>query len=255
TRPEWEFETNPPAIELVTMTEYDETFEFPVAFEPHEPADTLGETLAANGLTQLRIAESEKYPHVTYFLNGGREVEFDGEIRKIIQSPDVPTYDRKPEMSAESMTDTAIEVIESDNPDVMVLNYANPDMVGHTGDFEAAVAAVEAVDTQLARLVEACHEAGGDVLVTADHGNADDMGTPDDPDTAHTKNPVPIVYLAANTRSGSDLEKTSGEAASNGNDGGKRIRAGGELADLAPTLLALCGVEKSNAMTGESLLE
>jgi 2,3-bisphosphoglycerate-independent phosphoglycerate mutase len=238
TRPEWGFETNPPEIRLVTMTEYDETFEFPVVFEPREPEDTLGETLAANGLTQLRIAESEKYPHVTYFLNGGREVEFDGEIRGIIDSPDVPTYDYQPEMSAAAVTDTAIDISESDDPDVMVLNYANPDMVGHTGDFDAAVAAVEAVDTQLARLVEACHEAGSDVLVTADHGNADDIGTPENPDTAHTKNPVPIVYLSPN-----------------GTDGGRQVHESGELADLAPTILGLCGIEVPDAMTGQSLLE
>jgi 2,3-bisphosphoglycerate-independent phosphoglycerate mutase len=234
---EWGFETTPPAIELVTMTEYDETFEFPVAFAPHEPDDTLGEILAVRGKTQLRIAESEKYPHVTYFLNGGREVEFDGELRQIIDSPDVPTYDHQPEMSAEAVTDTAIEVIASDDPDMMVLNYANPDMVGHTGDFEAAVVAVETVDTQLARLVGTCREAGGDVLVTADHGNADDMGTPEDPDTTHTKNPVPVVYLTAD-----------------GTDDGTGIRADGELADLAPTLLALCGIGTPEAMAGESLL-
>ena len=237
TNPEWEFETTPPAIRLVTMTEYDETFTFPVAFEPHDPEDTLGETLAAHGKTQLRIAESEKYAHVTYFLNGGREVEFEGEMRKIIESPDVSTYDQKPEMSAEEVTDTAIEVIGSEDPDVMVLNYANPDMVGHTGDFEAAIAACEVVDTQLARLVETCREVGAHVLVTADHGNADDMGTPDDPDTAHTKNPVPLVYLAPD-----------------GTDGGRRIRESGEPADIAPTLLAFCGIERPAAMTGESLL-
>ena len=238
TRPEWGFETAPPAIELATMTEYDETFPFPVAFAPNEPEDTLGEVLAAHGRTQLRIAESEKYPHVTYFLNGGREIEFDGEHREIIDSPDVPTYDYQPEMSAAEVTDTAIEVIESEGPDVLVLNYANADMVGHTGDFAAAVAAVEAVDTQLARLVEACRGAGGDVLVTADHGNADDMGTEEDPDTTHTTNPVPVVFLTAT-----------------GDDGGERIRSGGELSDLAPTVLERCGIEVPEAMTGRSLLE
>jgi 2,3-bisphosphoglycerate-independent phosphoglycerate mutase len=238
TRPEWGAETTPPEVELVTLTEYDETFDFPVAFAPHEPSDTLGETLAAHGRTQLRIAESEKYPHVTYFLNGGREVEFDGERREIVASPDVPTYDQQPSMSAVEVTDTAISVIESEDPDVLVLNYANADMVGHTGDFAAAVEAVETVDTQLARLVETCREAGAGVLVTADHGNADDMGTPDDPDTTHTKNPVPIVFLAAD-----------------GNDGGKHIRDGGELSDLAPTMLERCGIEVPAAMTGRSLLD
>ncbi|EMA40412.1 phosphoglyceromutase [Halococcus morrhuae DSM 1307] len=237
TRPEWGAETTPPEVELVTLTEYDETFLFPVAFAPHEPADTLGEVLAAHGKTQLRIAESEKYPHVTYFLNGGREVEFDGEHREIIASPDVPTYDQQPSMSAVEVTDTAISVIESEDPDVLVLNYANADMVGHTGDFAAAVEAVETVDTQLARLVETCREAGAGVLMTADHGNADDMGTPDDPDTTHTTNPVPIVFLAAD------------------GGGGKHIRDGGELSDLAPTVLERCGIEVPAAMTGHSLLD
>jgi 2,3-bisphosphoglycerate-independent phosphoglycerate mutase len=238
TRLEWEFDISPPAIELTTMTEYDETFDFPVAFAPHEPEDTLGEVLATHGKTQLRIAESEKYPHVTYFLNGGHEVEFDGEHREIIDSPDVPTYDHQPEMSAAEVTDTAIEVIETEDPDVLVLNYANADMVGHTGDFAAAVAAVEAVDSQLARLVETCRGAGSDVLVTADHGNADDMGTEANPDTTHTTNPVPIIYLAAD-----------------GDDGDERIRDGGELSDLAPTVLERCGIDVPEAMTGRSLLE
>ncbi|RLM57310.1 2,3-bisphosphoglycerate-independent phosphoglycerate mutase [Halobellus sp. Atlit-31R] len=236
--PEWPFETEPPETHLVTMTEYDETFAFPVAFPPEEPTDTLGQTLAAAGKRQLRIAESEKYAHVTYFLNGGREVEFEGEIRRIVESPDVPTYDRKPEMSAAEVTDTAIELIESEDPDAMVLNYANPDMVGHTGDFEAAVAAVEAVDEQLGRLVPAIEAAGGHVLVTADHGNADDMGTPEEPHTAHTTNPVPFVYLTPD-----------------GDDGGRRLREDGSLCDIAPTMLELMGIERPAAMTGESLLE
>jgi 2,3-bisphosphoglycerate-independent phosphoglycerate mutase len=236
--PEWPFDTSPPEIELVTLTEYDRTFDFPVAFPPNEPADTLGEVLSHAGKTQLRLAESEKYAHVTYFLNGGREVEFDGEIRRIIQSPDVPTYDHQPEMSAETVTDTAVELIQSDDPDVLVLNYANPDMVGHTGDFDAAITAVEAVDAQLGRLVAAVEAAGGHVLVTADHGNADDMGTPDKPHTAHTTNPVPVVYLAPD-----------------GSAGGRSLRAGGSLCDLAPTLLELVGVDQPAAMTGESLLD
>jgi 2,3-bisphosphoglycerate-independent phosphoglycerate mutase len=237
-RPEWPFETSPPRTRLVTMTEYDETFDFPVAFPPNEPDDTLGEVLSSADRTQLRIAESEKYAHVTYFLNGGREVEFDGEIRRIVPSPDVPTYDLQPEMSAAEVTDTAIEIIEESDPDVLVLNYANPDMVGHTGDFEAAVAAVEAVDAQLGRLVAAVEDAGGHCILTADHGNADDMGTEDDPHTAHTFNPVPFVYLAPD-----------------GSDGDRRVRDGGSLCDVAPTLLELVGVEKPAAMTGESLLE
>jgi len=237
--PEWGVDTHPPDIHLATMTAYDERFDFPVAFPPLDLPDTLGETLARAGKTQLRIAESEKYAHVTYFLNGGREVEFEGEMRHIVESPDVSTYDQQPEMSAVAVTDAAIDYIEREDPDVLVLNYANPDMVGHTGDFEAAVEAVEAVDTQLARLVGAVHAAGGHVLVTADHGNADDMGVPDDPRTAHTANPVPFVYLAP----GDDPS------------GGRRIRFGGSLCDVAPTLLELAEVVKPDAMTGDSLLE
>ncbi|WP_336135293.1 2,3-bisphosphoglycerate-independent phosphoglycerate mutase [Natronomonas amylolytica] len=236
--PAWDVDTSPPDIELVTMTEYDKTFDLPVAYPPLEPESTLGEVLAAEGLTQLRMAESEKYAHVTYFLNGGREVEFDGEHREIVDSPDVATYDQKPEMSAEELTDTAVDRIESHDPDVLVLNYANPDMVGHTGDFEAAKAAVEAVDAQLARLEEAVRNAGGHLLVTADHGNADDMGTPEDPHTAHTTNPVPFIYVSPD-----------------GSDGGRRVREGGTLADISPTLLTLIDVEIPEAMTGESLLE
>ncbi|MFB6108190.1 MAG: 2,3-bisphosphoglycerate-independent phosphoglycerate mutase [Haloplanus sp.] len=236
--PSWPFETDPPDVRLVTMTEYDETFDFPVAFPPVELEDTLGEVLSRAGKTQLRIAESEKYAHVTYFLNGGREVEFDGEMRRIVASPDVPTYDRTPEMSAREVTDAAVECIDGDHPDVLVLNYANPDIVGHTGDYEAAVAAVEAVDEQLGRLVAAVRAAGGHVLVTADHGNADEMGPPDDPHTAHTANPVPVVYVAPD-----------------GTDGGRRVRSGGSLCDVAPTLLELAGVEQPAAMTGASLLE
>ncbi|WP_331233758.1 2,3-bisphosphoglycerate-independent phosphoglycerate mutase [Natronorarus salvus] len=236
-RPEWRFEVTTPEIHLVTATEYDATFGLPVAFPPQQPEETLGEVLAREGHTQLRIAESEKYAHVTYFLNGGREVEFAGEVRKIVPSPGVPTYDLQPEMSAPAVTDTAREVIESEDPDVLVLNYANPDMVGHTGDFEAAVAACEAVDAQLSRLLETLRAHGSHVVVTADHGNADDMGTEERPHTAHTYNPVPVIYTAPD-----------------GTDGGYAIREGGTLADLAPTLLSLLGVVKPGVMTGENLL-
>jgi 2,3-bisphosphoglycerate-independent phosphoglycerate mutase len=238
-RPEaWGTDTDPPEIRVVTMTEYDKNLDVTVAFTPRQPTDTLGEALAEAGHTQLRIAETEKYAHVTYFLNGGREVEFDGEIREIVPSPDVPTYDAQPEMSAPEVTDRATEIVENRDPDALVLNYANPDMVGHTGDFEAAVAAVEAVDEQLGRLLDALQAAGADVLVTADHGNADDMGTAEHPHTAHTTNPVPFVYVAPD-----------------GTDGGRRVREGGTLADIAPTMLALAGIEQPAAMTGESLLE
>ncbi|OYR56084.1 2,3-bisphosphoglycerate-independent phosphoglycerate mutase [Halorubrum halodurans] len=237
TEPDWGFDPDQPDVELVTMTEYDETFEFPVAFPPEIPTNTVGEVVSEAGGTQLRIAESEKYPHVTYFLNGGREVEFPGELRSIVESPDVPTYDLRPEMSAREVTDEAVETIASDDPDLLVLNYANPDMVGHTGDFEAAVAAVEAVDRQLARLLAAVADAGGHAVVTADHGNADDMGTIEDPHTAHTYNPVPFVYLTPE-----------------GDDGGREVRAGGSLRDVAPTVLETMGIDRPAEMTGESLL-
>ncbi|ELY91204.1 2,3-bisphosphoglycerate-independent phosphoglycerate mutase [Natrinema altunense] len=240
-RPEdWadEFATSPPDAEVVMMTQYDKTFDLPVAYPPNQPEQVLGEVLADAGRTQLRIAESEKYAHVTYFLNGGREVEFDGEIRTIVESPDVPTYDLQPEMSAPAVTDTAIETIESDDPDVLVLNYANPDMVGHTGDYEAAIEAVEAVDAQLGRLVEALEAAGAHVLITADHGNADDMGTEENPHTAHTYNEVPLVYLDPT-----------------GTSGGRTVREGGTLADIAPTILEVIDLEQPPEMTGESLLE
>jgi 2,3-bisphosphoglycerate-independent phosphoglycerate mutase len=250
-RPEWEFDTSPPDVHLVTMTEYDATFGVPAAFGPNRPEDTFGEVVSETGRTQLRLAETEKYAHVTYFLNGGREVEFEGERREIVPSPDVPTYDERPEMSAFEVTETAVEVIGSDDPDVMVLNYANPDMVGHTGDFEATVAAVEAVDECLGKLVPVLREHGAGVLLTADHGNADDLGSPENPHTAHTLNPVPLVYLAPD-ESG---EIDSGGTGDGDLSGGYTAREGGTLADVAPTLLKLMGVEQPEAMTGETLLE
>ncbi|MFB6113497.1 MAG: 2,3-bisphosphoglycerate-independent phosphoglycerate mutase [Halodesulfurarchaeum sp.] len=234
--PDWEFDTDPPPIHLVTMTEYDRTFDFPVAFPPNEPEETLGSVLEDRGMSQLRIAESEKYPHVTYFLNGGREVRFEGEIREIVESPDVPTYDLAPEMSARQVTDRTIEIVETRDPDVLVLNYANPDMVGHTGDYEAAIEAVESVDHHLSRLLDALSLRNAHVVITADHGNADDMGTPEEPHTAHTFNPAPLVYLAPD-----------------GSDGGQTID-GGELRDLSPTLFWLLGIEAPDRMTGQSLL-
>jgi len=233
--PVWEPETEPPQITVATMTEYDRTYDLPVLIEPHEPTTTLGSVLEREGQSQLRIAESEKYPHVTYFLNGGREVEFDGEIREIVASPDVPTYDLQPSMSATAVTDRAVEIIAEQDPDVMVLNYANPDMVGHTGDYEATIEAVETVDAELDRLGTAVEEAGGHQLVTADHGNAEEMGTPEKPHTAHTSNPVPLVHLAPD-----------------GNHG--TIRKDGTLADLTPTILELLGIQTPAEMEGESLL-
>ena len=228
---------DPPAARITTMTEYDETFDLPVVFPPVEPSETLGEVVSRAGMQQVRLAESEKYPHVTYFLNGGRETVFDGEHREIVQSPDVETYDHAPAMSASAVTDEAIAAVETVDPALLVVNYANPDMVGHTGDFGAAVTAVETVDRELGRLAEAIHGAGGSLLVTADHGNADDMGTPNDPHTAHTTAPTPVVFQA-----------------DGGTAGGHSIREGGDLTDVAPTLLELLGVPVPDAMTGQSLL-
>jgi 2,3-bisphosphoglycerate-independent phosphoglycerate mutase len=237
-RPEWDVDTDPPDVRVVTMTEYDATFDLPVAYPPSRPVGVLGEAVSDAGCTQLRAAESEKYAHVTYFLNGGREVAFEGEEREIVESPDVATYDRQPAMHAPELTDAVVGRIGREDPDVLVLNYANPDMVGHTGDFDAAVAAVEAVDEQLERLVAACHDAGAHVLVTADHGNADDMGTGGDPHTAHTLNPVPFISLP-----------------SEGGDSDVTVRETGTLADLAPTLLDRMDIEAPDAMAGEPLLE
>lgn len=234
--PAWPFDTDPPPLQITTMAEYDRTYDLPVAFEPIEPEVTLGSAIADAGLTQLRIAESEKYPHVTYFVNGGREDRYPGERREIVPSPPVATYDRQPEMSAPQVVDTAISIIEDEDPDVLVLNFANPDMVGHTGDFEATVEAIEVVDRELGRLLE--HLRGAHVLVIADHGNAEDMGTPNNPHTAHTTNPVPCLYLDPD-----------------GDDGGRSIRRGGTLADVTPTLLELLEIEIPEVMTGRSLFE
>jgi 2,3-bisphosphoglycerate-independent phosphoglycerate mutase len=236
----WPFDLHRPDVLLTTMTRYEESYPFPVAFPPTEPDRTLGELWADAGMTQLRVAESEKEPHVTYFFNGGREAPFEGEERRIVASPDVATYDLQPEMSAPEVTDAAVAAIADDDrhPDALVLNYANPDMVGHTGDFDAAVEAVEAVDHELGRLVGTVADAGAHLLVTADHGNADDMGTPDSPHTAHTFNPVPLIY-----------------ASPQGGAAGKEIREGGSLPDVAPTLLSLLGMDRPEGMTGESLFE
>ena len=235
--PEWSPPTSPPPIHLATMTAYDERFELPVAFEPHHPADVLGAVVSSAGMSQVRVAETEKYAHVTYFLNGGREPAYDGERRLIAPSPDVPTYDLRPAMAARAVTGRVSEALEADDPDLGVINYANPDMVGHTGDFEATVEAIEAVDEQLGRLLPMVRAQGADVLLTADHGNADDMGSAKRPLTAHTINPVPFVHLPPDGPSGYG------------------IRDGGVLADVAPTVLALMNLEVPEAMTGRSLLD
>ncbi len=203
-------------------------------FHPQHMGSLLGEVVSAAGLRQLRMAETEKYPHVTYFMNGGQEVAYPGEDRTMVPSPKVATYDLQPEMSAPELTDKAVAAIQSGAYDLIVLNFANPDMVGHTGSLSAAVRAVEAVDAGLGRIVDAVAAAGGALLVTADHGNCELMRDPatGGPHTAHTTNPVPVM-LAGH---GGSLDD-------------------GRLADLAPTLLALMGLPKPAVMTGRSLLE
>jgi 2,3-bisphosphoglycerate-independent phosphoglycerate mutase len=223
-----------PDLRITTLTEYQEDWDHPVAFPPERPEVTLASTLASRGLPQLHVAETEKYAHVTYFFNGGEEEPYEGEDRCLVDSPrDVPTYDHKPEMSAREATEAFVERWSKGDYAFGIINYANPDMVGHTGVIEAAVEAVETVDECLGRLVEAVSESGGVCLVTADHGNADNMLEPDgSPNTAHSMNPVPVVVTA---------------------DSGA-LRDGGILADVAPTLLALMGAEPPSEMTGENLI-
>ena len=222
-----------------TLAEYDEDWDFPVVFPPERPAVTLAQVIADRGLRQLHVAETEKYPHVTYFFNGGEEDEHEGETFKLVPSPrDVPTYDYKPEMSAYEATDAFVERFEADGPAFAIINFANADMVGHTGVIEAAVKAVEAVDECLGRVLETVHAAGGACIVTADHGNADEMLEEDgSPDTAHSLNPVPLVIAYPPSSPGADA--LDGE---------------GILADVAPTALALLGIEQPPEMTGRSLL-
>jgi 2,3-bisphosphoglycerate-independent phosphoglycerate mutase len=217
-----------------TLAEYDEDWSYPVVFPPERPAMTLAQLIADRGATQLHVAETEKYPHVTYFFNGGEEHEHRGETFKLVPSPrDVPTYDHKPEMSAYEATDAFVTGWQELDPAFAIINFANPDMVGHTGVIEAAVKACEAVDECLGRVLETVHASGGACIVTADHGNADEMLEEDgSPDTAHSLNPVPLVVTAG-------ADALSGE---------------GILADVAPTALALLGIEQPPEMTGRSLL-
>jgi 2,3-bisphosphoglycerate-independent phosphoglycerate mutase len=223
-----------PEVRLTTLTQYQEDWDYPVAFPQARPAVTLASTLAERGVKQLHVAETEKYAHVTYFFNGGEEDEYPGEERRLVDSPrDVPTYDKKPEMSAEEAADAFVAGWREHEPGFAIINFANPDMVGHTGVIEAAVKAIETVDECLGRVVEAVHESGGVCVITADHGNADHMLEPDgSPNTAHSMNPVPLVV----TRDVGDL------------------REGGILADVAPTILALMEQEQPEEMTGTSLL-
>ncbi|MCD7845856.1 MAG: 2,3-bisphosphoglycerate-independent phosphoglycerate mutase [Oscillospiraceae bacterium] len=222
-------------LHYVCTAQYDETMtELPVAFPPETIEDTFGELLSRMGKTQLRIAETEKYAHVTFFFNGGVERESPGEDRVLVPSPkEFPTYDLIPEMSAYTVTEKAVECIASGAYDAVIMNLANCDMVGHTGDLNAAIKAVETVDTCVGRVQAAVEQAGGVLLVTADHGNADCMRLPDGtPHTAHTTNPVPLILAG----------------------GGEVKLKPGRLADIAPTMLALMGLEQPEKMTGESLI-
>ncbi len=221
----------------VCLTEYDATFGLPIAFGSTELTNILGGVLADAGLKQLRIAETEKYAHVTFFFNGGVEIPFPGEDRALIPSPkEVATYDQKPEMSAYKVTDELLARLESGTYDVIILNFANCDMVGHTGIEAAAIKAVEAVDACVGRIVATVREMGGAVLITADHGNAEQMQDENgEPFTAHTTNPVWLVLV--------DDSRT-----------GVALREGGRLADIAPTMLKMLGVALPQEMTGESLL-
>lgn len=226
-------------LHYVCMTQYDKTFgtRVHVAFKPEHLSNTFGAYISSMNKTQLRIAETEKYAHVTFFFNGGVEAPNPGEDRALIPSPKVATYDLKPEMSAYEVTAEAVKRIESGKYDVMILNFANPDMVGHTGVMEAAVKAVHAVDECAAEVVSAILKAGGRAIITADHGNCEQMVGPDgEPFTAHTTNPVPLILV-------DDMRKEA------------KLRTGGRLCDLAPTLLALMGLPVPEEMSGRSLLE
>src|SRR5262249_14978385 len=227
----------PRVAAAVGMTQYsDELDKFLQTIFPSQTfPNILGDVVANAGRTQLRMAETEKYPHVTYFLNGGREDPYEGEDRIMVPSPKVATYDLQPEMSAPELTDKAVEAIRSGKYDLIVLNYANPDMVGHTGSLPAAIKAAETVDTGRGQSADASHQAGGALLVTADHGNCELMRDPDTggPHTAHTTNPVPVLLTGA---------------------GNRALLAEGRLADIAPTLLELMDLPKPKEMTGVSLL-
>ena len=231
------FERRRPRLSaIVTMTRYQDELPTEVAFDKQRLERLFGAELAAAGLKQLRIAETEKYAHVTYFFNGGEEKVFDGEERVLIPSPKVATYDLQPEMSAPALSRKLTAAIESGDHDVIVCNIANPDMVGHSGRFDAAVAAVEAVDRVLGEVLPALERAGGEALITADHGNVEQMSDPltGQPHTAHTTNPVPLVYFGPRKIA---------------------LEDGGSLRDIAPTMLAMLGLPRPEAMTGRSLIK
>ena len=233
-----EFETKKINTYFVCFTSYDETMpNVHIAFKKEQIKNTLGEVLSNNGLTQLRIAETEKYAHVTFFFNGGEEKQYKGEDRILVPSPKVETYDLKPEMSAYEVTDKVVEAILSQKYDCIILNYANPDMVGHTGSLEAAIKAVEAVDECIGKVVKAINEKEGNLIITADHGNCEQMidYSTGEPHTAHTTNLVPLILVS--------------------NKQNIKLKAEGKLADVAPTILDLMNIDKPKEMTGETLLE
>ncbi len=230
-----DFETKNLDLYFVCMTQYDESMpNVNVAFKPTALINTYGEIISKNGMKQLRIAETEKYAHVTFFFNGGEEKQYEGEDRVLVPSPKVETYDMKPEMSAYEVTEKVVECIKSKKYDTIILNYANPDMVGHTGNLEAAIKAVETIDNCVGKVVEAIKEVNGVVLITADHGNSEQMVDykTGEPYTAHTTNPVPLILVG--------MEKA-------------KLKPG-KLSDLAPTMLEIMGIPKPSEMTGESLL-
>jgi 2,3-bisphosphoglycerate-independent phosphoglycerate mutase len=221
--------------EFVMLTEYAADINTNCAYPSQVLDNVMGAYLASLGKTQLRIAETEKYAHVTFFFNGGREAPFENEERTLIPSPDVRTYDLQPEMSAFEITDKLVEAIESGSYDIIICNYANGDMVGHTGDFEASVKAVEAVDQCLKRIVAAIDAIGGELLITADHGNVEQLVDPHTNQalTSHTNGPVPLIYVGGN-----DMQ----------------FQGEGNLSDIAPTLLTLMGIPIPREMTGKMLL-
>jgi 2,3-bisphosphoglycerate-independent phosphoglycerate mutase len=229
----FEREVSPSLGAFVSLTEYNSQFDVPVAFPPERLKNVFGEFAASLGLRQLRLAETEKYAHVTFFFNGGVEEPFEGEDRILVPSPLVATYDLQPEMSAPEVTDHLVAAIKSEKYDVIVCNYANPDMVGHTGNFDAAVKAIEAIDTCLGRVYEALQDVGGEALITADHGNAEQMRgkKTGQAHTAHTSNVVPLLYLGRPAR----LEE-------------------GALSDVMPSIIHLIGLQAPMEMTGRSLV-
>ncbi len=232
------------AIHVVTFTQYEAGLPVAVAFPPESLDGLLGQVVSAAGLKQFRTAETEKYPHVTYFMNGGIEQPYPGEDRHLVPSPRVATYDQSPAMSADTLTNDCIAAIQKGLYALVVINYANPDMVGHTGQMEATREAIQTVDACVGRLMEATNRMGGTLVITADHGNAEVMEGPDGrPWTAHTTNPVPLILVEGEKR------KVPGH----GTD--VRLRTGGGLADVAPTLLDILGLEKPQTMSGDSLIE